>query len=236
MGLRRVAGVNFGLGVMALALCSLALCSLAPRALAGSREVNVTTRYVRANYALVHAAYSRIKPVEARLRELLAQIRHECPNVADGSPEEELSVQLRTEIIGALVVSAVHLDIGAGRTFLAAVGGLSWANRSLTRSVGQYAARVSRMIALPAPNICADVESWVHSGYTTLPAFTEPFDTAFLASWVSPGLLPSGLRPFESPSLGGLLRRTEMEENAIVEVEAREVPILGQILDALGLH
>ena len=181
MGLRDARIEAIASGAVALVLCSCVLFALAPGALASSREVALTSRYVRANYALVHAAYSRIKPVEARLRELLAQIRRECPRVADGSPEEALSVQLRTEIIGALVVSAVHLDIGAGKTFLAAVRGLSWANRSLTRTVAQYASKVSRMIALPAPNICGDVESWVQSAYTTLPAFTGPFDTEFLA-------------------------------------------------------
>ena len=236
MGLRDVRIPAIASSTVALVLCSVVLFALPRGALASSREVVVTSRYVRANYALVHAAYSRIKPVEMRLRELLAQIRRECPNVADGSPEEALSVQLRTEIIGALVVSAVQLDIGAGKAFLAAVRDLSWANRSLTRAVARYAAKVSRMIALPAPNICGDVESWVHSRYTALPAFTGPFDTEFLDSWVSPGLLPSGLRPFESPSLRPLLHSTELEENAIVEVEAREVPILGQILDTLGLH
>ncbi|HEV7565941.1 MAG TPA: hypothetical protein VGO31_08295 [Microbacteriaceae bacterium] len=209
---------------------------LAPCALASSsRDVAATSRYLRANYALVHAAYSRIKQIESRLRGLLAQIRRECPHAAAGSPKTGESSELGIEVIGTLAVTAIHLDIPAGEAFIAAVRGLSWRSASLTRAVRGYAAKASRMISLPIPNICGDVQSWARTGFTALPNFTEPFDTAFVGSWVSPGFLPPGLRRYESSGVHGLVRSTEHEESAIIELEAREVVTWGNIIDTIGL-
>jgi hypothetical protein len=220
--------------VLAVVLIAIAF---APCALASSsRGVAATNRYLHANYALVHAAYSRIKRIESRLRGLLAQIRRECPNAAAGSPRVNTqSIQLSNEVIGTLALTAIHLDIPAGKAFLVAVRGLSWGSASLTRAVRGYAAKVSRMISLPIPSICGDVESWARSGFTTLPSFTEPFDNAFLGSWVSPGFLPGGLRRYESASVHRLVRSTEREENSIRELEAREVVTWGDIIETIGL-
>jgi hypothetical protein len=209
---------------------------LAPCALASSsHDGAATSRYLHANYALVHAAYSRIKQIESRLRGLLAQIRRECPHAAAGSPAGQQSFQLSNEVIGALALTAIHLDIPAGEAFVAAVRRLSWGSASLTRAVRGYVAKVSRMISLPSPNICGDVQSWARSGFTALPSFTEPFDTAFLGSWVSPGFLPAGLHRHESASLHGLVRSTEREESGLVELEAREVATWAKIIDTIGL-
>jgi hypothetical protein len=219
--------------ILAVVLIAMAL---APCALArSSRDVADTSSYLQANYALVHAAYSRIKQIESRLHGLLAQIRRECPHAADGSPKTEQSVELGNEVIGALALTAIHLDIPAGDAFVAAVRRLSWGSASLTRAVRGYAAKVSHMISLPIPNICGDVQSWARSGFTALPSFTEPFDTAFLGSWVSPGFLPGGLRRYESASVHRLVRSTEREESGIVELEAREVVTWGKIIDTIGL-
>jgi hypothetical protein len=226
MGFRRAPILAVVLIAMALAPCALA---------SSSRDVAATSSYLHANYALVHAAYSRTRQIESRLRGLLAQIRRECPQAAAGSPAVNQSFQLSNEVIGALALTAIHLDIPAGEAFVAAVRGLSWRSASLTRAVRGYAAKVSRMISLATPNICGDVQSWARSGFTALPSFTEPFDTAFLGSWVSPGFLPAGLRRYESASVHRLVRSTEREESAIVELEAREVVTWGKIIDTIGL-
>ena len=138
--------------------------------------------------------------------------------------------------MGALVLTAAHLDIGAGDAFVAAVRSLSWGRVSLTHAVRGYAAKVSRLISLPLPNICSAVQSWARSAFKELPSFTEPFDTAFLASWVSPGFLPSALRRFESAHVRPLVRSPEREESAIVELESREAATLTKIWDTIGLQ
>ena len=113
----------------------LSATALAPHALASSHDVAATSSYLHANHALVHAAYSRIKHVESRSRELLTQIRRECPQAAAGSPADERSLKLRNEVMGALVLTAAHLDIGAGEAFVAAVRRLSWSRAPLTHAV-----------------------------------------------------------------------------------------------------
>jgi hypothetical protein len=214
---------------------SLSVLALAPYALASSRDAATTSSYLHANYALVHAAHSRIKQVEAALRGLLAKVRRECPLAAAGSPEETQSEQLSNEVIGTLVLTAIRLYIPAGKAYVAAVGGLSWSNASITRSVRSYASKVSRLISLSVPKLCSDVQSWARSGFNTLPSFTEPFDRAFLASWISPGLIPAGLSRFESSSDRSLVRTTEHMESDIVELEAREVETWGKIMDTMEL-
>jgi hypothetical protein len=214
---------------------ALSLLTIAPSALASSRDVAATRAYLRANSTLVRAAHSRIKRVESTLRGVLAQVRRECPLAAAGSPEETQSEQLSNEVIGTLVLSAVHLDVPAGRAFVSAVRGLSWSNASLTRSVREYASKVSRLIALPVPKLCSDVQSWAQSGFKALPSATEPFDHAFLASWVAPGFLPAGLRSSETSEERGLVRTTEHEESDLVELEAREVETYGKVMDAMEL-
>ena len=225
-----------GLRVAPTLAIVLSAMALAPCALASRRDVAATSRYLHANYALVHAAYSRIKHVKSRIRELVAQIRGECPQAAAGSPADAAALKLRTEVIGTLVLTAIHLDIPAGESFIATVRGVRWSSASLTRAVHGYTTKVSHMISLAIPNVCGDVHSWAQSGFTALPSFTEPFDTAFLASWVSPGFLPAGLRRFESPGVRRLVHSTEGEESGIFEVEADEAPTLAVILNTIGLQ
>ena len=217
------------------AVFSVLALGLAPCSLASSRDIATTRNYLGANYALVHAAHSRIPRVESTLRGLLAQVRRECPLAAAGSPEETQSEQLSNEVIGTMVLTAIRLDIPAGKAFVRAVHGLSWSDGALTRSVRAYASKVSRMISLPVPKLCSDVQSWARSGFKALPSSTVPFDHAFLAAWVSPGFLPSGLRSFETSSVRGLVHTTEHQESDIVELEAREVETYGKIMDAMEL-
>ena len=218
--------------LLALLAAAIALLAAAP---AGAGNASATRTYLNANYALVHAADTRIHQVESTLRGLLAKVRGECPLAAAGSPQESQSEQLSDEVIGTMVLTAIRVDLPAGRAYVQAVRSLRWSNSSLTRSVHSYAQKVAEMISLPVPALCQDVRSWAAGGFKALPAATEPFDSAFLASWVSPGFLPSALRPYEGGSVRSLIRSTEKQESDIVELEAREVETWGRIMDSLEL-
>jgi len=224
-----------GTRVVPLPALLTAALALSLPATAAAGNASATRSYLNANYALVHAAHARIQQVESTLRGLLAKVHGECPLAAAGSPQESQSEQLSNEVIGTMVLTAVRLDLPAGRAYVRAVGSLRWSSSSLTRSVHAYAAKVAKMITLPVPRLCEDVGSWAASGFRALPAATEPFDSVFLASWVSPGFLPSGLRPYEGGSLRSLVRSTEKQESDIVELEAREVETWGEIMDSLEL-
>jgi hypothetical protein len=217
-----------------LALLGAAFAITAP-APAVASNASATRTYLQANYALVHAAHTRIHEVESTLRGLLAKVRGECPLAAAGSPEESQSEQLSNEVIGTMVLTAIRVDLPAGRAYVQAVRSLRWSSSSLTGSVHAYAQKVAKIISLPVPQLCQDVRSWAASGFTVLPAATKPFDSAFLGSWVSPGFLPSGLRPYEGTSVRSLVRSIEKQESDIVELEAREVETWGKIMDSLEL-
>jgi hypothetical protein len=214
---------------------AVAVAALGTTSAARADNGSSTRAYLNADYALAHAAGSRIHEIESTLLGLLAQVRAECPLAARGSPEDTQSEQLSDEVIGTMVLSAIRVDLPAGRAYVKAVRSLSWSSSSLTRSVRSYSEKVARMIALPVPRLCQDVRSWAGGGYTSLSAATEPFDSAFLASWVSPGYLPAGLKPYESGSERSLARTTEEQEGKVVELEAREVETWGKIMDSLEL-
>ncbi|HUH80262.1 MAG TPA: hypothetical protein VLZ06_02950 [Solirubrobacteraceae bacterium] len=219
-----------------LAALAVAAIALVPASGASASNASATHAYLSANYALVHAAHTRIHQVESTLRGLLAQIRRECPLAAKGSPEETQSEQLSNEVIGTMVLTAIRLDLPAGRAYVKAVRPLRWSSPSLTRSVHGYAEKVAKIITLPVPKLCQDVKSWASSGFTTLPSATRPFDSVFLNSWVSPGFLPSALKPYEGGSVRSLVRQTEKQESDIVDLEAREVETWGKIMDSLELE
>ncbi len=209
--------------------------TLAAASVARADDASSTRAYLSADYALAHAADTRIHEVESTLVGLLAQVRAECPSAARGSPEDTQSEELSDEVIGTMVLTAIRVDLPAGRAYVNAVRPLRWSSSSLTHSVRSYADKVARMIALPVPKLCQDVRSWAGAGFTSLSAATKPFDSSFLASWVSPGFLPAGLKPYETGSQRALARETEKQEGKVVELEAREVETWGKIMDSLEL-
>ncbi len=219
---------------LAASLLLAAGAAIAPSG-AQASDASATGAYLQANYALVSAASSRIGQVEHTLRSLRVRLGSECSGAAANSPEDTDSEQLSNEVIGTMITTAERVDLAAGRSFVKAVRGLSWSSGSLSGQVRAYAAHVSRLIALPVPKICNDIRSWAASGFGTLPAATEPFDTTFLANWVAPGDQPAGLARLESGAERALARRTAHLEELITELEAREVATWGDIMNELDL-
>lgn len=210
--------------------------ALAPvRALAAPGDQAATRAYLRADYRLVQAASSKIPGGEATLRELLAQVRRECPSVAAGHPQNAQGTELEYEVIGAMVTALVALDRSAGHAFVSATRRLKWSNRKLTRAAHRYVGQVGTLLVLPQPNICSDVESWANSGFSTLSAATVTFTPRFLNAWVAVGHLPAGLVRSETPDERPLSTRTRQLEEELADLEAREVATYGHIISTLGL-
>ncbi len=220
--------------VVALSILGLAVCPAG--ASAGQADVAATRTYLEVNYGFVQLVVSRIKPIEAALHGDLAKVRGECPAAAAGSPQDPQSTQLSNEVIGTLVESTVPLLVHpAALRFLLVAGGLRWSDAGLTRTIHSYVGKLEKMAILGVPSICADVRAWVASGYTTLPIPTVTFDAQFMPNWVSAGELPAGLARYGTAAERPLLRRTRNLEQAVAELEAREVETWSQIMDTLGL-
>jgi len=223
-----------------LVLCTvmvLALAAAPAAALASSADVTATGRYVRANYLLTQAAYSKIKTAEAAMRNLLAQVRGSCANVALSSPQITDSEQLSNEVIGAIVLTAYHTDVPAGTRFVREAQGLRWSSRSLTDTIQSYVSNIKVLTKLPVPNVCADVGAWVASRYQTLPASTVQFDRQFMPNWVAIGDLPPSLAPFERPAQTAIIRRSGHFEYELTEAEANAgVETWDEIMNTLVLQ
>ncbi|HEX5225433.1 MAG TPA: hypothetical protein VFW29_09920 [Solirubrobacteraceae bacterium] len=215
-------------------VAALLLAPVSAHAAAGG-NVGATSAYLRANHRLVQVVASKIPTIEGRLRKVLAGVRRECPKAAAASPQNPQSTQLSNEVIGALVMSIVELDRPAGRAFVRVVAPLRWSNGGLTRTIRSYVGKVRTLLALPQPNLCADVRGWATSGFTALTQTTVSFSPAFMAAWVSAGEQPPALARYESAADRALAARTRKLEQRIADLEAREVETWGAIMNTLEL-
>jgi hypothetical protein len=207
-----------------------------PAASASASDVASTRAYVAADLALVQAAKAHLRAAEAAPRKLLATIRRQCPGAAAQSPQNEESTQLSNEVIGAMVLSAYHLDIPAIEAFVRRTARLPWGDTRLKHAVRGYAADLRVLARLPPPALCADVKAWVSGGYRGLPASTIAFNRRFMPAWVSIGMLPARLSAYETSAERGALRRARTIEVRITDAEARAVEDWGDIMNELGLQ
>jgi len=206
-------------------------------AVASPADTATTQRYLQADYTLARAARSHLASSErAPVSVVLAQVQHECPLVAAGSPQEVDSEQLSNEVVGAIVLSAYRPDLQAIRQFIGAVSSLRWSSRALTRTVQGYAGKLRTLSALAAPALCADVRSWIASSFATLPASTVQFDQRFMPAWVALGELPGGLAAFERSEGKALSLHCTQVEEQLAEGEARVVETYRLIMNALALN
>jgi hypothetical protein len=218
-------------------LAVLAVLAIPASAWAASGNAATTQQYIQANYALVQAGSSKLGAARAALRTVRSQIEGECPRAAAESPQNPDSTQLSNEIIGAMVTSAYHTDVPAGRSFIRAAAGLRWSSHGLTSTVQSYVGKLKVLIGLAPPNVCADVRAWVASDYQTLPASTVRFDQQFMPNWVAIGELPGALAPYERPSQRAVLHRMNALEEQLTEFEAGDgVETWWNIMNALVLN
>jgi hypothetical protein len=221
--------------VSCLVFAVLALLAVLPACALARSNVASTQAYVQADYALVRVARSHLASSEAAPLQILAQVRRECPGAGAGSPQNPESTQMSDEVIGAMVIGAAKPDLQAIRTFVGAVGGLSWSNRALTATVRAYTTHLKTVLSLPAPNLCGDVKAWAADGFHSLPASTVSFDAKFMPAWVAVGRLPPQLSVYESGSVKALAGRSAPLEQQLNEGEARAVEHWGDIMDTLEL-
>jgi hypothetical protein len=218
-----------------LAVCALAAAPSA--AFATSADVAATRVYVRANYALVHAARANLREGQAAIRSFVREITGHCPKVAAGSPGTHDAEQLNDEVIGALYLIVYRQDVAPIHVFARAVRGLHWSNPKLTRTVERYASKLEGVSTLAMPNVCGDVEAWAASGFRMLSEGTARFDRAYFAVDVEAEEVPlRQFAPYEGPVQVSLLHRTKQLEAPLADAEAKAVGNYMEILDALELN
>ena len=228
-------GMGRGTLLAGVAVIAIALTPL-QSAMASSGDAATTRSYLQANYALLRVAQRNIKASEADYESVQRRVTSECPRAGLNSPQNTQSTVMSNEVIGAMVVSAAKPDLSAIKTYVGAVGRLHWSSASINRSVSRYRAMLGTIFKLSVPDICADVKSWVASGFTALASTSVGFVKLFLPNWVALGFVPAGLKPLEDAEGRNLAGRSHAIEVQITDVEARAVETWGDIMNEVMLE
>lgn len=225
------------LGRLAIVLTVLAVALVPTDALAASPQDSSSTHRALTAADLTLQAIVRTWPkVEASLHKLDLKFAAECPDVAAGSPQNSSEQSLSYEVAGALFATGYHTDAKIADRFIEAVSSLRWSNPAIARRLHVFVTGLREMIALTVPNLCADVRSWIASGYQTVLARTLRFDEHVEAIEVevpSPQLLAAYVQPADRglfKQVGHLLIRFEELEFTTGQQDWID------ILETLGLN
>jgi hypothetical protein len=201
---------------LAIALTVLTLGLVPGEALAASpQDSSSTHRALIAADTTLQAIVNTWPKEKASLHKLNLKFAAECPHVAVGSPQNSSEQKLSYEIVGALFATGYHTDAKIANGFINAVSSLRWSNPAITRRLHVFIKGLREMLALKVPDLCADVRSWIASGYQTVPARTLQFDEHVEAIEVevpSPGLVAAYVQPADRSlfkQVGHLLTRFE---------------------------
>lgn len=193
---------------LVIALVALTVGAVPAGAAETRQDAASTHTYLVAAYAALHTVVRKWSSIEAGIHRLDQSVRSECADVAVGSPQSEEEQKLSYEVAGALWATSYHADAKAIQRFLDAVDPLGWSNPAVTRGARAYARGLHEMVALPVPDICADVRAWIANGFKTAPADTQQFDRRVEAIEIKE--LPRRLlSPYLQPADKGLLDRLE---------------------------
>ncbi|MGO9320006.1 MAG: hypothetical protein ACLQBY_04260 [Solirubrobacteraceae bacterium] len=160
----------------------LALSASTALAQVSSGDATATRIYLQEHYAATRAEVKDFSVAIAAVDALGKQLQTECPGVLANAPTPAQGAKLsssETEIdeeeTATVFGVAEHTEYPRRRSFARAVSGLRWSNGALTRLVHAYAAAEVAHAEVPPPDLCADLRTWVSSGYQTVSAGTETY-------------------------------------------------------------
>jgi hypothetical protein len=199
----------------------------------------VTHTFLQATYTFDLDLVRNTAKTSAALESAAGAIAAECPKVLAGAPGGPTNLaateginqlaprargeadrhqrqyqELTSELEGTLHSAGFQIDSRALATFTATVTPLRWSNPAIARAV-QFELSLVHTILAPgaAPAICADMHSWVASGYRTVSAATKAFQAQQESLLASPPPLETSsealLEPYEGPRERAILKRRE---------------------------
>jgi hypothetical protein len=145
-------------------------------------DASATRAYLQADYTATRVELSDFPTSIAAVETLAVQVRSECPGVlanapvpAHGAPPSPTAADLGEEQLDAVFGAAANTESARRRGFASLVARLRWSNAVLTRLVHEQADGEAELAATPPPSLCADMRSWVASGYQVVPAATSGY-------------------------------------------------------------
>ncbi len=203
------------------------------RAPVNPRDRVATAAYISAYLTLEQSVNAAIPNRIAASRATAAQLAAECPGILAHAPDYarfgpggsnetgrqsgEFNLRshqlerLRDELLTSLAPASTAAEQDALAIFIAAAKPLSWSSSSVTRGVANFLAILEQVRSSQVSlHVCADMASWVASGYRVLSPATKAVPNP-LALVVPTGTVVSpsaaSLRPYE-----GALQRTQLRE------------------------
>lgn len=248
-----------------VALCAVALAVLlAPAAANGRSSISpgdrrATHAYLLARYEFERATAANVGASDVALAAYIARVGGECPSVLAGTPStiiepktpaetaagahgREQLFQLLVQVQFASIESWFAPDQSANLRFAAVIARLRWSEPQINRAAYRSATALRAFVFGGAgTSLCADLRSWVQSGYRTL----SPASTAFLSGGLEHPTVSGSSEPErtldefvsreESPRDRLLVRRYRK----LIPKLRRAIPsasVLGQLSRELGLH
>lgn len=225
------------LAIAAAAMAPLAHIALTPvqaSALGTPSDAAATRTFLEAADAWLQSRVANAPASAASTQAFVKKVGAECPDVFRNAPTYEQllrsrdhlrgrqrrvlehEVQQSKELVGELAASleaaSLEPDRPATASLVATVTPLHWSESEVTRSVRSGIAEAQAETEGPPPSVCADIKSWVESGYKTLSAATRGFhgrEVALQRAYAASRAGAKKLDHYEQKHFGALLRRFE---------------------------
>lgn len=230
-------------GLLVLATLVIGGCLLAQPVYASTTSAAdraATHTFLQATYTFDLALIHNSAKTSAAVKQIGAAIAAECPKALAHAPgglpplpsagggkplsphargeadrHQHQYQDLTGELDSALQSAAFQADGHAIAVFAATVTPLRWSNPAIAPAVQAEIQLVHVVFEPgPAPAVCADMRSWVGSGYKTLSAGTKAYESrqeSLYASYAPPLKHSSEelLKPYEGPAERAILKRRE---------------------------
>jgi hypothetical protein len=145
-------------------------------------DASATRAYLQADYAATRAEVASFPAAIAAVEALAGRLTVECPGAlanapkpAQGERPSSSEILIAEEEEGAALGAGVDTEYARRRTLARTVSRLRWSSRALTRLVHSDAEAEVALAQLPVPDLCADIDTWVGSGYQTVAPATESY-------------------------------------------------------------
>jgi hypothetical protein len=215
-------------------LACIVLTSVQASALGTPSDAAATRTFLEAADVWLQSSTANVPASAASMQAFVQKVGAECPDVFRNAPtyeqllrsrdhlkgrqrrvlehEVQQSKELVEELAASLEAASREPDRSATASFVATVTPLHWSESKVTRSVRSQIAQTQAETEGPPPSICADIKSWVESGYKTLSAATRGFhgrEVALQRAYATSRTGAKKLNRYEQKHFGGLLRRLE---------------------------
>lgn len=157
-------------------VCTISACVAVPVA-AFATNTSATRVYLRASEAYAQSEESQIGAIVAAMNAREGEVAAGCPGALAYAPRDS-SFESLTEELG---ISDWYAELAPMRQqqlrSAAAIGGLHWSDRRITKLVRSEAAEERGDAALVLPDVCAAIVTWREGAYAALPASVTAFLT-----------------------------------------------------------